>query len=80
MPIEIREVKTGADRKTFIYLPEKIHAGHAYWVHPIYMDDKKYFDPKKNKAFEYCDVGMWLAWRDGRPVGRRRRAPAWRGG
>jgi GNAT superfamily N-acetyltransferase len=70
MPIEIREVKTGAGLKTFIYLPEKIHAGHANWVHPIYMDEKKYFDPKKNKAFEYCDVGLWLAWRDGTPVGR----------
>jgi len=70
MGLEIREVKTGADRKIFIFLPEKLHAGQASWVHPIYMDEKKYFDPKKNKAFEYCDVGMWLAFRDGRAVGR----------
>jgi len=70
MGLEIREVTTKADRKTFIYLPEKIHAGQAQWVPPIYMDEKKYFDPKKNTAFDYCDVGMWLAWRDGRPVGR----------
>ena len=70
MGLEIREVTTGADRKTFIYLPEKIHAGQAQWVHPIYMDEKKYFDPKKNTAFEYCDVGLWLAWRDGTAVGR----------
>jgi hypothetical protein len=70
MPIEIREVKTAAGRKTLINLPEKIHASHTRWVHPIYMDEKKYFDPRKNKAFEYCDVGMWMAWRDGRPVGR----------
>jgi hypothetical protein len=34
------------------------------------MDDKKYFNPKKNKAFGYCDVVMRLAYRDGRPVGR----------
>jgi hypothetical protein len=34
------------------------------------MDDKKYFNPKKNKAFTYCDVIMLLAYRDGRPVGR----------
>ncbi len=70
MPIEIREVRTPAERKTFIYLPEKIHAGQANWVHPLYMDEKKYFDPKHNKAFEYCDVGIWLAWRDGKPAGR----------
>ncbi len=70
MPIEIREVLSRKDLKTFIYLPEKIHAGHANWVHPIYMDDWKYFDPKKNKAFGYCDTVLLLAYRDGRPAGR----------
>jgi GNAT superfamily N-acetyltransferase len=70
MAIEIREVVSHKDLKTFIYLPEKIHAGHANWVHPLYMDDRKYFDPKKNKAFGYCDTVLLLAYRDGRPVGR----------
>jgi len=70
MPIEIREVLSKKDLKTFIYLPEKIHAGHENWVHPIYMDDWKYFDKKKNKAFGYCDTVLLLAWKDGRPVGR----------
>lgn len=70
MPIDIREVRSRRDLKTFIYLPEKVHAGHANWVHPIYMDDWKYFDKKKNKAFAYCDTTLLLAWKDGRPVGR----------
>jgi hypothetical protein len=70
MAIEIREVLSRKDRKTFIYLPEKVHAGQENWVHPIYMDDWKYFDPKKNKAFGYSDAVLLLAWRDGRPVGR----------
>jgi len=70
MSIEIREVRSGADLKTFIYLPEKLNAGRPGWVHPIYMDDKKYFTPRKNKAFTYCDVVLTLARRDGRVVGR----------
>jgi hypothetical protein len=72
MPIDIREVSPGSrkDLKTFIYLPEKIHAGHKNWVHPLYMDEWKFFDPKKNKAFGYCDTILLLAFRDGRPVGR----------
>ncbi len=70
MPIEIREVLSRKDLKRFIYLPEKIHAGHENWVHPIFMDDWKYFDKKKNKAFGYCDTILLLAWKDGRPVGR----------
>ncbi len=70
MAIDIREVKTRRDLKAFIYLPERIHAGHKNWVHPIFMDDRKYFDKDKNKAFGYCDTTLLLARRDGRPVGR----------
>jgi hypothetical protein len=70
MAVEIREIASRKDLKTFIYLVEKIHAGHKNWVHPIYMDDFKYFDPKKNKAFSYCDTTRVVAWKDGRPVGR----------
>jgi hypothetical protein len=70
MPIDIREVASRRDLKTFIYLPEKVHADHENWVHPIYMDDWKYFDKKKNKAFGYCDTILLLVYRDGRPVGR----------
>ena len=70
MSIEVREVKTRKDLKTFIYLPEKIHVGHRNWVPPVYFDDWKYFDPKKNKAFGYCDTVLLLASKDGKPAGR----------
>ncbi|MGZ7064754.1 MAG: hypothetical protein ACXVI6_00210 [Candidatus Aminicenantales bacterium] len=70
MAVEIRDVRSRKDLKAFIYLPEKIHAGHANWVHPIYMDDWKFFDKTKNKAFTYCDTIMLLAARDGQCVGR----------
>jgi len=70
MDIEIRKVKTRRDLKNFIYLPEKIHAGHANWVHPIYMDERSYFDPKKNEAFSYCDTIILLAYRGEKVVGR----------
>ena len=70
MAIELREVASRKDLKTFIYLPEKIHAGHENWVHPLFTDDWKYFDAKKNKAFGYCDTLLLLAEKDGRTVGR----------
>ena len=70
MAVELREVASRKDLKTFIYLPETIHAGHKNWVHPLFTDDWKYFDPKKNKAFGYCDTILLLAFKDGRPVGR----------
>jgi GNAT superfamily N-acetyltransferase len=70
MSIETREVKTRRDLKAFIYLPEKIHAHHGNWVHPIYFDEWKYFDPRKNKAFGYCQTVMLLAFRGNKVVGR----------
>ena len=70
MSIETREVKTRRDLKAFIYLPEKIHVQHANWVHPIYFDEWKYFDPGKNKAFGYCQTIMLLAVRGNKVVGR----------
>ena len=70
MRLEIREVAGRKDLKTFIFLPEKVQAGRSNWVPPVYMDDKKYFNAQKNKAFNYCDVIMLLAFREGKPVGR----------
>lgn len=70
MAIELREVQSRRDLKTFIYLPEKIHKDQANWVPPLYLDERKYFDRKKNKTFAYCPAILLLAWRDGRPVGR----------
>lgn len=70
MPIDVREVKTRRDMRAFIYLPEKIHKDQPNWVPPIYMDDWKYFNPKKNKAFGYCQAILLLAYRDERLVGR----------
>jgi hypothetical protein len=70
MTITIKEVTTAKDRKTFIYLPEKIHQGHAGWLPPLYADEKKYFDPDKNPSFRSCDYRMALALKDGVPVGR----------
>jgi hypothetical protein len=73
MSIDVRDVKTRRDLKAFIYLPEKIHAHHANWVHPIYFDEWKYFDPRRNKAFGYCQTIMLLASRrkevEGRAMG-----------
>ncbi len=70
MAVEVGEVSSRRDLKTFIYLPEKIHQGHLNWVPPLYVDEWKYFDRSKNKAFAYCPATLLLAWRDGRPVGR----------
>lgn len=70
MDVTIKEVKSRKDLKKFIYLPEKIHADHETWVHPIYMDEWAYFDGKKNKAFSYSDTILLLAYKGEVVAGR----------
>ena len=70
MPVQLTPVQNRRDLKRFIYLPEQLHRDHPKWMPPIYMDEWKYYDPKKNRAFRYCDATMALAWKDGRLVGR----------
>ncbi len=70
MAIQIREVKSRRDLKTFIYLPEKIHRDHKNWVPPIYTDEWDFYNPAKNSSFRHSDIILLLAFRDNKPVGR----------
>jgi len=70
MNTEIKLVKSKKDLKTFIYLPEKINAGYANWLPPIFMDEWSFFQPKSNKSFSYCDTFMALAYKEGKACGR----------
>jgi len=70
MPVELRPVLNRRDLRRFIYLPARLHRDHPRWMPPIYLDEWAYFDPRKNRAFGYCDTTLLLAWKDGRPVGR----------
>ena len=70
MSIIIREVKTKAELKTFIYLPEKIHQHDVSWLPPLYVDDEKFFSEKRNPAFRHNDTILLLAFQNNKPVGR----------
>ena len=70
MDITVREVKSRKDMRDFLALPEKIHAGRATWVHPIYADERKYFNPRKNRSFSYCDTLLLLAFEGNELRGR----------
>lgn len=70
MSLIIRQVHSKNDLRQFIFLPASIHKNHPQWVPPIWMDEKKFFNPRKNKAFAHCDTILLLALRDGQAVGR----------
>ncbi len=70
MEINVREIQGKNELRKFIYLPAKIHADHKNWVPPIYWDEWIYFNPKKNKAFNYSSSILLHAYRGNQIVGR----------
>jgi len=70
MGVSIVEVRTRRELREFIYVPAQVNRTNPLWIPPIYMDDWKFFDPKKNRAFQYADTVLALARRDGRVAGR----------
>jgi GNAT superfamily N-acetyltransferase len=70
MEIEIRKVVTRRDLKKFIDFQYRLYKGNKYWCPQVRMDELKVLDPKKNLAFEYCEAEYWLAYRNGKIVGR----------
>lgn len=70
MSITIKEITSEQDLKTFIYLPERLHQKHYNWVPPLYMDEKKFFNTKKNPAFSHNTTALFLAYKNNEVVGR----------
>ncbi len=54
----------------FIRLPGRLAAGDPNWVEPLWFERRHFLNPDKNPFFEHAEVALWLAWRDGRAVGR----------
>ncbi len=54
----------------FIKLPWRLYAGESNWVAPLLFERRQFLDPKKNPFFEHAEVQLFVAWRDGRAVGR----------
>lgn len=70
MNIEIKKVQTKQDLKTFIRFNYEMYKNNSYSVPDLYEDMMDTFSPKKNPAFEFCEADYFLAYKDGRLVGR----------
>lgn len=67
--IEIREVKNKKELKAFIDFPIKLYKDCKYFTPYIYEDEVVNLT-SKNPAREYCDFKCFLAYKDGKVVGR----------
>jgi GNAT superfamily N-acetyltransferase len=72
MPIEIRELHEG-DKKVlrdFLDVVDDIYRNSPAYVRPLDFDVSDRLNKKKNPFFEHAEATAWVAYRDGRPVGR----------
>ncbi len=70
MSVEIREVKTKKDVKQFVNLQFELYKNSKYWVPALKSDEINSLLPEKNPAFEFCEAKFWLAYKNGKCVGR----------
>lgn len=68
--VEIREVINGRERKLFADFPNKFYRNVEQFVPGFLSDDISDWDPNKNPATEYCEFKAFLAYKDGKLVGR----------
>ena len=70
MNIVIEEVKNKKQLKAFINFPYELYKSNPFYVPPLRYDEKATLRKDKNPAFDYCEARYWLAYRQGRVVGR----------
>ncbi len=68
--VTVTPVVTKRDRRRFMDYPNELYKDVPQFVPSFYSDDMDDWDEKKNPAFDYCEAKCWLAWRDGKIVGR----------
>ncbi len=69
MSIQISLVESKKDLKTFVSLHRRILKGHPALVPPLISIEMQTLDPARNPAYEGAETRLFLARRDGRPVG-----------
>ena len=70
MAITIKKVSTKRELKKFIRFNYELYKENPYSVPDLYDDMLNTFNKKKNAAFEFCEAEYFLAYKDGKIVGR----------
>lgn len=69
--IEIKIIEpTRKNLKMFTQFQIDLYEGNDCYVPPLISDDVATLSPSKNPAFDFCEACYFMAFRDGKPVGR----------
>jgi len=71
MSVKITEANTKKDKHKFVKYPiDILYKDNPYYVPSLVLDEMDTLNPEKNPAFDYCEMQLFLAWRDDIIVGR----------
>ena len=72
MSLEIRQVDANDKKqlRQFILFPEKLYKHNPYYVPNLVFDEMDTLNPSKNPVSDFCDQVLYMAYKDGKPVGR----------
>ena len=70
MAITIKKVRTSSELKKFIRFNYELYKENPFSVPDLYDDMLNTFSRDKNAAFEFCEADYFLAYKDGKLVGR----------
>jgi len=70
MAVTVRPVAGKADRKLFIDLAYRLNADDPNWVPPLRIEAMELITPGKNPFYEHAEQQLFIAERDGKPLGR----------
>lgn len=68
--VEIRPVESKSELKKFIRFNYELYKDNPYAVPDFLEDGLETFNPQKNAAYDFCEAQLFLAYRDGKIVGR----------
>ena len=71
MAVEIRVIQpTHAQLRQVVHFGIDLYKGNEYYVPALVIDEIDTLNPAKNPAFDFCESRYFMAFRDGKPVGR----------
>jgi GNAT superfamily N-acetyltransferase len=68
--VAVRPVESRRDLNRFIEVPYTLRRDDPQWVPPLRFERRQFLSRKKNPYFRHAEVALFLAERDGHPVGR----------
>ncbi len=70
MPITIKEISSSSELKKFVKFPIDLYKGNEYYVPALILDEMGTLQAKSNPAFEFCEAVYYMAYKEGKAVGR----------